>query len=312
VNQWFRFYSEVLEDPKVQRLPRELFRTWVNCLCLASRLDGVLPAIADIAFALRLPEKEAAKRIAALTSAGLFDRDGEALHPHNWKGRQFQSDGSSERVKRFRARKGNVACNVSETAMETARDASGNVAETAVETGPDSETDTDTERSSSSVRANPMRIDDDDFANQIEKAAGSRAPLRRTGLGALARLLGEGCDPQHDVLPEIAEVASKLSEPLGSWGVGWLLAQIRMRSRERLRPKYRLDGAAIATSIEERLFVELNSRDWPCAVARYMKENRRAPPTQREQGGGIRVGWYFPKSWLESDEAAIEPLEAAE
>ena len=56
---WFRAYNEALDDPKVQRLPGELFKTWFNLLCVASRCGGSLPALGDLAFMLRLGEDEA-------------------------------------------------------------------------------------------------------------------------------------------------------------------------------------------------------------------------------------------------------------
>jgi len=34
---WFRFYNDALDNPKVQLLPSDLFKTWVNLLCIASR-----------------------------------------------------------------------------------------------------------------------------------------------------------------------------------------------------------------------------------------------------------------------------------
>ncbi len=42
--RWFRFYSEVLDDPKVQGLSLGLFKMWINLLCIAARNDGYLPA----------------------------------------------------------------------------------------------------------------------------------------------------------------------------------------------------------------------------------------------------------------------------
>lgn len=105
MSRWFRFYDDVLDDPKVQRLPSELFKVWVNILCLASRNGGYLPPIGDIWFSLRLCEKDARKHLDALAAAGLLDTDGETLHPHNWSGRQFSSDVSKDRVKRHRERK---------------------------------------------------------------------------------------------------------------------------------------------------------------------------------------------------------------
>ena len=134
---WFRYYAEALEDPKVQRLPDAMFKTWVNFLCLATRNEGILPPLEDIAFALRLSERDTQKRLDALISSGLIDKDGETLIPHNWNGRQFKSDDSKERVKRYRDRYKKQDGNVTESATRN-----GDV--TLQDT--DSDTDTDTEK----------------------------------------------------------------------------------------------------------------------------------------------------------------------
>ena len=44
--KWFRFYHDAIDDPKVQRLPGDVFKFWVNLLCLASRSNerGVVTA----------------------------------------------------------------------------------------------------------------------------------------------------------------------------------------------------------------------------------------------------------------------------
>ena len=131
--QWFRMYAEVLDDPKVQRLRPEMFRMWVNMLCLAAKNDGELPSVEDIAFALRLSEKAVNDGMNILIMAGLIDVDSERTSPHNWNGRQYQSDVSSERVKRFRKRQRNGACNVSETADETPPEQSRTDTETETE-----------------------------------------------------------------------------------------------------------------------------------------------------------------------------------
>ena len=99
MSRWFRLYDDVLDDPKVQRLPERLFKSWVNTLCLASRHDGVLPPVADIAFAFRVSAARAADDIRQLTDAGLIDEVDGQLVPHAWSERQFKSDVSNERVK---------------------------------------------------------------------------------------------------------------------------------------------------------------------------------------------------------------------
>lgn len=118
MNRWFRFYNEALEDPKVQRLSGPLFKFWVNVLCLASKHDGVLPPMEDIAFATRLPGGQASEMLESLSATGLIDETTEGLIPHNWQCRQFKSDVSTDRVKRFRKRHGNVSETQPETAPE--------------------------------------------------------------------------------------------------------------------------------------------------------------------------------------------------
>lgn len=133
--RWFRFYNETRHDPKVQRLPAELFRAWVNLLCYANEHGGTIPGSPDdLAYEMRMPVAKAMKCIEQLKEAGLLDQD-ETLHPHNWTGRQYKSDDVNARVKRSRERKGNVSSNVA-----------CNVTETADATAPDTDTDTDTEK----------------------------------------------------------------------------------------------------------------------------------------------------------------------
>lgn len=104
MNAWFRFYHEALDDPKVQSLRADLFKFWINILCLAAREDGKLPQISDISFGLRLSIAKTSRYIAELEKCGLIDNEDNMLSPHNWDGRQFKSDGSTDRVKRFRER----------------------------------------------------------------------------------------------------------------------------------------------------------------------------------------------------------------
>ena len=121
-NRWFRIYDEVLDDPKVQRLPPVIFKTWINVLCAASRHSGAVPNLQDLAFMLRRDEAELADEIDQLVTAGLIDDfDGNAT-PHNWNGRQFQSDTSTERVQRYRNKATKQGRNVSETVDETPPD----------------------------------------------------------------------------------------------------------------------------------------------------------------------------------------------
>jgi DNA-binding transcriptional MocR family regulator len=105
--QWFRFYSEALEDPKVQRLPPALFKTWVNLLCLASKGEsgGALPDAEDCAFALRMDLDTYSQHTAELLDRGLIDARDDHLAMHNWDGRQKRSDNVTARVHKYREQK---------------------------------------------------------------------------------------------------------------------------------------------------------------------------------------------------------------
>jgi hypothetical protein len=139
LGRWFRLYDNTVDDPKVQQLSAENFRGLVNLWCLASKNDGKIPSVNDVAFRLRMSQKKAEKILAALTAAGLIDDTDEELTPHNWSSRQYKSDTSNERVQRHRERK----CNVTSTVT-------GNGDVTPYETPPESETDSESDSDSES------------------------------------------------------------------------------------------------------------------------------------------------------------------
>jgi hypothetical protein len=114
VNYWLRLYTSILNDPKVQRLKAEHFKGWINLLCLAKEQDGILPELPDIAFCLRISETEAQELVSTLQRNGLLDKSGEHFTPHNWESRQYVTDVSTDRVRRFRERRRNGEGNVSE------------------------------------------------------------------------------------------------------------------------------------------------------------------------------------------------------
>jgi hypothetical protein len=326
MNPWFRYYHAALDHPKVGKLSDAQFRTWVGVLCVACRHDGALPPIADLAFSLRLPPKDAAKRIEALIAAGLVDRDGETLQPHDWNAWQFKSDGSTERVKRFRAKHGDVAettdatgkegdnhaaRNVSATADETGphteRNGTRNVPATATATGPDSDSETE---SSSSVPRFPAR-DDDDLLAKLKKAALGNIAPGCANVMPIRRLLAEGCELDQDVLAYFAARISKLKRPLDNFGNYWLVPEIHDWSRERRAAAELAASHGAPSPLPEMTFIEEGSPDWPRAVALWRRKHRKTlgPPAHATDHG--RRGWYFTTALFSSEEGA-KPSEAAE
>jgi hypothetical protein len=110
-NQWFRFYTEVLNDEKVQSLNSATFKNWINLLCFCAKFGGNLPQIDAISFALRIKKTQTKALIKELKEYGLIDEiEGvtNGYKIHSWDKRQYKSDTSKDRMKRHRDKKCDV------------------------------------------------------------------------------------------------------------------------------------------------------------------------------------------------------------
>lgn len=320
MGRWIRLYEGALEDPKVQRLPDLLFKFWINTLLLAGRGDGVLPSSADIGFALRTSEKEAARRVAELIDKGLVDRVGDVLRPHNWDGRQFMGDTSTERARHFRDRQKGKAAPSHATLHETRtqRDDDGDaaliddeaqrvdrasisVAETPYATPPETETETETkiDTVSSSSSAADQRPDDDEMRNKLKEAAKGHLGRGCANVEPLRKLLAEGVGWESDVLTFVAERIPTLKNPLGSWGASWVADDIRAWSQARRAPA-QLAAVGAAPEPNPMIFIAQSSPEWERAAVLYRRERRSkiGPPTSEKYGP---PGWYFSRELLAGD-----------
>lgn len=115
---WFRLYSEFAFDPKVQLMDETLQRRYLMLLCLAGA--GITPTtdVSCVDFALRVGVSECERTRSVLVSRGLID---EQWFPKAWKKRQFESDTSTDRVKRYRERQKAVTKTATETPSEQSR-----------------------------------------------------------------------------------------------------------------------------------------------------------------------------------------------
>jgi hypothetical protein len=190
MSRWFRMYDEILDDPKVQKLPAEDFRAWVNILCLASKNEGVLPSADDIAFALRRSPNDVVTLLERLLNATLIDKrnggpNGYHYAPHGWDKRQFKSDTSTDRVKRYRERAKEVSA-----------------------TPPEPDTESDTEQSPPT----PRRAEGSTGGPDPERLAldlCKRAGIRNPGPAATAhvqRWLGDGI-PETTIRNVVTQMA---------------------------------------------------------------------------------------------------------
>jgi hypothetical protein len=117
--QWFRMYAEAVDDDKLRLLAFEDRWHFVALLCLkaAGTLDSDAPYLERriaLKLGLQLPQLDELKR--RLIDVNLID---DTWQPVKWGERQFESDVSTERVRKHR-----------EKHSETFHDRSGNVTET--------------------------------------------------------------------------------------------------------------------------------------------------------------------------------------
>ncbi len=291
--RWLRLYDEVLDDPKVQRLPPALFKRWVNLLCVASRHDGRLPAIADLEFALRDGAASICADLAALEAVGLIDRDGDGFAPHNWSGRQFRSDSSTSRVKRHRERqeqrRRSVAHNVSGNDHETFHETHQSRAETeqnrtqADKVGSPESTETAKQQPRAREPLPGSSLDDNQLRAALLEAAGipiDRMPATMRSVRPIRELMGDGFDLAGDILPVLRSKRGKASPK--SWS--YYTAAIREEER------------GTTTSLPpDQMTVAVAEDDprWPVLAQRYCFE-RKMRDCPRDRSGG----WRFPVPWV--------------
>lgn len=136
-NSWFRMYAEFADDPKVQMMPEHMQRRLVMLFC--ERCKDVTVSERHRAFSWRISDADLAETKALFIEAGFIDEDWNVL---NWNKRQFISDSSTDRTRRYRERK------------RTSHDRHGDNDETKRD-APDTDTDTeaDTENRGEEKRA---------------------------------------------------------------------------------------------------------------------------------------------------------------
>ncbi len=188
-NPWFRLYTEMVDDEKLRLLAFEDRWHFVALLCCkgAGLLDsGDPPSLLrrKLAVKMGLAPRELEEAARRLEEVGLIDA--ETFQPLAWDDRQFKSDTSTERVRRYRERMKRGG-NVSVTAQET-------------------DTDTEEEKgiaSQSKGRAKkitlPEWLEPDVWADwhaYRNSRKGWTARARELSLRKLTRLRDEGHDPR--------------------------------------------------------------------------------------------------------------------
>lgn len=98
-NSWFRLYSEFAFDAKVQLMTIAMQRHLVMLMCLRCNGQETFQE-RELAFHLRVSLEELRETKAVFVESGFINEDWKLL---NWARRQYISDTSTERVRRFRS-----------------------------------------------------------------------------------------------------------------------------------------------------------------------------------------------------------------
>lgn len=102
---WLRLYRNRIDDRQYMAMGPELIGWHTLISMIAGEETGALPAVADIAHALRKPESEIVVAIDRLCNAGALKRRGKTVFVAGWEAVAKPGDRSNERVKKHRARK---------------------------------------------------------------------------------------------------------------------------------------------------------------------------------------------------------------
>lgn len=187
---WFRLYGDMPSDPKIGTLNDAEFRTWIELLCAASKYDqsgdtGLNAETVD--WALR--------RDVTVTLPRLLERDLVTVGDNGnyriraWEKRQYKSDTSAERTRKYRAKLKAGAASGQDDKPVTSQKRHGDAVDT--------EADTDTE--------------------QIKEAIASSAPSRKialdadgnwTGISTAQRSTWETAYPALSLDAELAKAAA--------------------------------------------------------------------------------------------------------
>lgn len=97
-NPWFRLYSEFQDDPKIQMLSEQMQRRFVMLLCSRCKVESLTDQI--VAFQWRMPLADVLTTKAVFVEAGFIDDEWIVIA---WDKRQYVSDKSTERVRKFRS-----------------------------------------------------------------------------------------------------------------------------------------------------------------------------------------------------------------
>ena len=117
---WIKLYMEILDDPKMGRLPDHLWRCAVELFLLAGRHgnDGALPPVDEMAWTLRLSDEQLLEDLRGLAEVGVVME----AEPGRWVVTNFSKRQAAvpveERVRNYRVRNSGVTREVTQDDTE--------------------------------------------------------------------------------------------------------------------------------------------------------------------------------------------------
>lgn len=103
---WIKLYHEILDDPKMGRLPDHLFRRAIEMFLLAGSEDngGYLPKLADMAWRLHTGEEDVLNCLEALSKLDIVEETDDGWLVVHFSDRQDAAS-NAERQARYRSRR---------------------------------------------------------------------------------------------------------------------------------------------------------------------------------------------------------------
>ena len=118
--KWFRLWHEWGHDPKVQAMPEVMQRRHVMLLCLRRQVDTSELSDQEIAHYMRIDMETLNETKELFEKKGFIDNGWDVLA---WETRQFDSDSSTGRTRKYRKRQKKKKGNVTGTSQKRHGDA---------------------------------------------------------------------------------------------------------------------------------------------------------------------------------------------
>ena len=177
---WIKLYHEILDDPKMGRLPDKLWRRTIELFLIAGdiHLGGDLPAVGDMAWRLRLTEDELSLDLEQLERAGIISKDTDTYTVTNFSKRQDKVS-NADRQSRYRGRKRTELLSGDDNETIKSQDSNDDV------TTRNADTDTDTDKKDKEQGANNAPVN---FSEWLIALDAPKSIGEKNGIAVLLRM----------------------------------------------------------------------------------------------------------------------------